>query len=261
MSVEVAAWAWKQKLGNPGLKLVLVKLADNADQDGYSWWKQERLADECEMSRATVQRKLKELRERGYLTVEERKNGQGFKVANGYRLCRPPLHQSDAALPHSRDAAAASTVMQQEPSKEPTTSPSSQNGLLPRSVGGTAVTAVEHEHASSLLDLFNELAGKSFSGKSWRESIIRRMREHPEVSLAEHQALVRFQFEHPWWKNEPTPGVIWGNDRVFDRTVNKVESDRKGRQTTITGYTGRNVLLDFLDEDDEASGEASETSG
>ncbi len=50
--------------------------------------------------------------------------------------------------------------------------------------------------------------------------IVRRAREHPELTLEDHEGLIKVQFENPWWKGDPTPSVIYGNGRVFDRALN-----------------------------------------
>ena len=128
MSVHVSAWAWDQKLGDAGLKLVLLRLSDAADQYGFSFWGQKRLAESCDMSRATIQRKLTELRERGLITVEKRHApGDLSQITNLYRVVwkrsdPPPQSEAPPASlvrhppPHSYEAAEPSV----EPSVEPT---------------------------------------------------------------------------------------------------------------------------------------------
>lgn len=118
MSVHVSSWAWKQKLGDPGLKLVLVKLADNADDNGYSWWRQQRLADECEISKPTVQRKLAELKKRGLIEVVERRGDDGRQLANGYRIIRPSVPQSEVGGISPDEAGGTSPGDAPEPSLE-----------------------------------------------------------------------------------------------------------------------------------------------
>lgn len=228
MSVHVSSWAWKQKLGDPGLKLVLVKLADNADDHGYSRWRQERLADECEMSRATVQRKLTKLRELGLIEIERRANGDGFQVANGYRIIRlDAVPQSDAAVHQDGDAAAASSGEAAGTVKTKPSSSSSSNARLPKSCGGVKVTEAEHDLVDGIMAAFNEVSGKRFAGKEWRESVVRRVREHPDMSLSDHKGIIGVQFEHPWWSGEPTPAVIYGNGKAFDIAVNRVQAGPK----------------------------------
>jgi hypothetical protein len=64
MSVHVSSWAWKQEIGDDGAKLVLLKLADSANDDGVSWPKRETLRTECEAGHEdTVKRRLRKLRD------------------------------------------------------------------------------------------------------------------------------------------------------------------------------------------------------
>jgi DNA-binding transcriptional ArsR family regulator len=89
MSDLVKAWAWRQKVGSATRKLILAKLADCADDDGWSWWRQGRMAEECEVSRSTIQKHLAELRGLGLLQVIEEKREDGGRGANYYRLLGP----------------------------------------------------------------------------------------------------------------------------------------------------------------------------
>jgi biotin operon repressor len=75
--------AMKAKVGNPGRKLVLVKLADNANDKGECWPSYQHVADQCEMGRSTVKSHIKALEEAGFLTVVERNGGVS---SNKYRL-------------------------------------------------------------------------------------------------------------------------------------------------------------------------------
>ena len=107
MSVHVESWAWRQKVGSAARKLVLVKLAQNADDDGWSWWRQSRIAEECEMRRETVNRHIAALRGLGLLQVIEwpREQGGGRGI-NRYRVLVPE-DDGDVTKTHSgrdRDA-------------------------------------------------------------------------------------------------------------------------------------------------------------
>lgn len=89
MSVPVEAWAWKQKVGSPLRKLILVKLAQNADDDGWSWWRQSRIAEECETTRQTVNEHIAKLRGMGLIQVIEQKRDDGGRRSNKYRVLGP----------------------------------------------------------------------------------------------------------------------------------------------------------------------------
>ena len=85
MSMLLTAQALKIKVGNAAKKFVLVKLADNANDDGVCWPSYDHIADMCEMSRRTVIRHIAELEKMGLISVRTRKGAEGNK-SNVYQL-------------------------------------------------------------------------------------------------------------------------------------------------------------------------------
>lgn len=77
MSVQAIGWALGVETGKPGAKLVLLALANYADEDGVCWPSQARIARESEQSIDTVQRHLKHLEARGLVTRKRRQNPRG----------------------------------------------------------------------------------------------------------------------------------------------------------------------------------------
>ncbi len=75
--------AMKARVGSSGRKLVLIKLADNANDEGYCWPSYQNIADHCEMGRSTVKSHIKQLEKDGFLTVIERNGG---KSSNRFQL-------------------------------------------------------------------------------------------------------------------------------------------------------------------------------
>lgn len=75
MSMELMVLAMKVKVGNPLRKLVLVKLADNANDNGECWPSYQHIAEQCEISRSTVKSHIRDLEAAGYLTRVYRKSG------------------------------------------------------------------------------------------------------------------------------------------------------------------------------------------
>ncbi|WP_248842696.1 helix-turn-helix domain-containing protein, partial [Escherichia coli] len=54
MSMELMVKAMKIRVGNPLRKLVLIKLADNASDQGECWPSYQHIADQCEISKRSV---------------------------------------------------------------------------------------------------------------------------------------------------------------------------------------------------------------
>lgn len=83
MSMLLMVEAMKARVGNSGRKLVLLKLADNANDAGECWPSYQNIADHCEMGRSTVKAHIKQLEEDGYLVKCARNDG---KSSNQYVL-------------------------------------------------------------------------------------------------------------------------------------------------------------------------------
>ncbi|HXI66968.1 MAG TPA: helix-turn-helix domain-containing protein [Steroidobacteraceae bacterium] len=122
-------WAWDQRVGNARTKLVLLKLADNANDHGIAWPKQTTMADECECDVKTIQRAVAELKRLGLISITRDASKPGAQ--NIYSF--PPLKgQLDAS---ARQAAAfvkgrESLPIDREPSVEPEASKCRFCGLM-----------------------------------------------------------------------------------------------------------------------------------
>nr|DAI48417.1 MAG TPA: helix-turn-helix domain protein [Caudoviricetes sp.] len=91
------------KTGNPIRKLVLIKLADNANDNGECWPSYQHIADHCECSRSAVRTHIDALIGMGVLTKENRmgiNNGKG-NTSNVYylNLDNPVPPKSTAPVP------------------------------------------------------------------------------------------------------------------------------------------------------------------
>jgi len=85
MSFSAMNWAWKQAL-TPHAKLLLMALADRADDQGACWPSIPRLAQQCRLSPRTVQRLLQALVAAALLRAEPRFRADGSRTSNRYYL-------------------------------------------------------------------------------------------------------------------------------------------------------------------------------
>jgi predicted transcriptional regulator len=85
MSSFLVVRAWKINVNNPLRKLVLLKLCDNANDDGVCWPSVQHIADHCNMSYRSVTSHIKELVNLGILSVENRTK-DSKKVSNYYTI-------------------------------------------------------------------------------------------------------------------------------------------------------------------------------
>ena len=77
MSLLLMAKAMSIKVGNPLRKLVLLKLADNANDDGICFPSYQYIADVCEISKASARTHIDALIQMGFVSKKARKNKDG----------------------------------------------------------------------------------------------------------------------------------------------------------------------------------------
>jgi hypothetical protein len=104
MSFQLMAWAMEQRTGSSSEKFVLVALADRANGDtGECFPKVDRLAEDTQLSNATVRRCLKALADDGFVKRERQRRDDGslgvyfyeFPLAQDLRT--PPITMSGRA--------------------------------------------------------------------------------------------------------------------------------------------------------------------
>lgn len=86
MSLRHMVKAFDCKIGSHVQKLVLIKLADNASEDGKCFPSLSRISDECEISRRTTINAIKALEQKGFLYVHREKTSREMNKVNQYTL-------------------------------------------------------------------------------------------------------------------------------------------------------------------------------
>lgn len=87
MSMLLMVRAMNTKVGNSSRKIVLIKLADHANDKGICWPSHEHIARHCEMSTRSVIRHTETLEKQGLIKVIKRKcSGESHNLPNLYFL-------------------------------------------------------------------------------------------------------------------------------------------------------------------------------
>src|SRR5882757_8084567 len=134
MSWQAIAWSIRQATGSARRKLLLLALANYADENGVCWPSQETLGRDTEQSLDTVQRQLAALEKLKLLTRERMPKRRGQWQGHRYKLALqegvPPQKQSAARPPNLRSGQAAASAptrplsLRPKPSIEPSYEPS-----------------------------------------------------------------------------------------------------------------------------------------
>lgn len=102
MSHVASTWAWQQKLDNARHKLLLVKLADSANDDGFCWPSVRTLAEHTGISKSAISRATKALADAGLIRIVERLKQDGSRGSNYYFLLMPGVsHSGGTPASHS----------------------------------------------------------------------------------------------------------------------------------------------------------------
>ena len=158
MSMELMVKAMKTRVGNPLRKLVLIKLADNANDNGECWPSYQHIADQCEISRRSVIIHVNKLEEMGFLKKKYRKGSEKPNSSNIFTLNfdgaysspgESPAHAGESPAPPSGESPAPRTSHSFEPVNEPTPTPK----------GADKVTVTAKAKAQAIVDLYNEACG------------------------------------------------------------------------------------------------------
>jgi hypothetical protein len=163
VSIKIMTWAFEQKI--PGnIKIVLLALADNANDEGYCWPSQETIARKASVSVRNLRRLLTQLEERELISISRRNDRDGHRASNGYYVGQA-LPDNLAGGPTGQiDTAYRPLMSPQEPSLEP---PKSNNAgeaewerfwlAYPRKVGKDAArkawkSALKRASVTEILD-------------------------------------------------------------------------------------------------------------
>lgn len=100
MSMRLMVEVFHTEVGDPMHKLVLLKLADNANDNGECYPSYHHIAKECEISKRTAMRAVDSLCEKGLLIKQPRYLiGGKEQTSNFYAIVLPSLHGSVTVTP------------------------------------------------------------------------------------------------------------------------------------------------------------------
>ncbi|EBN6758852.1 helix-turn-helix domain-containing protein [Salmonella enterica] len=160
MSMNLMAKAMSIKVGNPLRKLVLIKLADNANDEGECWPSYQHIADQCEVSRSTVKSHIRALEDMGLLKREFRRKGE-LNQSNVFYLT---LDNAQQIPPESGGAGAdPRTYHSFEPVKEPLERKKKPSSMPEGFSPSASHQKMAEEFGISLQDEFNKFTDHHLS--------------------------------------------------------------------------------------------------
>ncbi|HEJ7902352.1 TPA: helix-turn-helix domain-containing protein [Serratia marcescens] len=237
MSMNLMAQAMSIKVGNPLRKLVLIKIADNANDKGECWPSYQHVADHCECSKSAVRAHIEALIKMGLLTKENRlgvNNGKG-NTSNLYYLTLDNPVPSESIAPYAvkkhspmppKSTGVCQQVAQGVPSEstppvpsestrtshsfEPVIEPKEKPPIAPQSDAGAANQSAE---AGEVLDFLNEkINGRTPKRADTLREITERLADGNSAAelklVAEHRASLLL--------GDPKMGHMLSAKMIFD---------------------------------------------
>lgn len=191
MSLAAMSWAFARKGLRPIEKVVLLVLADFANDDGECWPGQASIAERADVSDRTVRTVLVALEEQGVLRREERRRPDGYRSSDFYQLqISPEGFSGEVDLTGKDQQSHRKLRAAQEPSVEP-------------SVNTPPTPSAEAAAFAKAWEAWPRKDGKQAAIKAWRRAV----REH-------HQAAARGEVT-----GAPIDAVGWAAQVLLADTV------------------------------------------
>ncbi len=219
MSMELMVRAMNLKVGNSARKLVLLKLADNANDKGECWPSHQHIADHTEMGRSTVKGHIKALEQAGFLVKEARNDGRSsnkyiLTLEQGNETPRQILTRSNADPVKSEPGQEIATTRSD-------TDPVTRSGADPRTSHSTEPVSEPVKPTTTLASGFVDRDGVSLD-ENWNPSevLLQRLSQLGVPEAFSHSLVAEFRV---YWLTEnrtPDRGRTW--DAAF---LNRARSE------------------------------------
>ena len=156
MSVKLMWSAMTVKAGSPTAKLILLKLADNANDKGECWPSLKNIAEHCEVSQKTVITNIKKLEGLGYVKKINRFNDKG-KTSNLYVITITevaPIGGNSSSGPCEKTST-THVKKRKEPSENTSTTPCENTSTTPYEKSSHESVSIEPVITESVIETIN----------------------------------------------------------------------------------------------------------
>ena len=198
MSAKYTFWAWGVKVKNAPLKLALLQLADNANDEGVSWYSVPKMASRCDMSERALQGHIKELVAAGLLSIKERPGTSRIyqlQYQEAQLIAPQILHHTPAGV-----ALLPPQILHHTPAGVADDPNNESNKIDPISEKHSLPSKLD-DRVKQVIDLLNSMTGSKYkaSNKSHASNISGRLNDGHSVD--DLMAVVRFKVGE--WLHDP----------------------------------------------------------
>ena len=146
MSAKYTFLAWETPVKDASTKLALLQLANNADDNGFSYYSISKMADSCDMSQRSFMRKIKNLEELKVLTVERRSNRPSLYSLVGDEMGVTICHLQDSEVTTCHAEVTTCHLVGDSLSHDPNSTPNN----TPESTGASRIDY------NKVMEIYNE---------------------------------------------------------------------------------------------------------
>jgi len=176
MSARAITWAWEQTTTSSGQRLVLIALADRADDEGHCWPSAAWLARKCGLNERSVRRHLVTLEDQGLLQRERRHRANGELGVYDYSL---PVEIIVVTTGHQRPVDQRTPT----PGSPPDTSARAETTIPKTSITTTDVV-VGDSSFQRFWDAYGKKIGKKAAVSMWHRHVAAPSGPDPEAVIA-----------------------------------------------------------------------------
>ena len=221
MSMRLMVEVFHTEVGNPMHKLVLLKLADNANDNGECYPSYHHIAKECEISKSTAMRAVDALCEKGLLIKQPRYLiGGKEQTSNFYVIVLPSLQGSVTVTP--------GVVSERHPNQSYITSKENiKNNTLRVLEKDESISEEDQEAdlaASRVLDHYNNKFNSKHKEKKYFVNLLKKTKTRG--AYTEEDLIMVIDWIAETWSFKPEPIKIARVSR-FDEYRAKAEQWRK----------------------------------
>lgn len=240
MSMRLMVEVFHTEVGDPMHKLVLLKLADNANDNGECYPSYHHIAKECEISKRTAMRAVDSLCEKGLLIKQPRYLiGGKEQTSNFYVIVLPSLHGSVTVTPgvvsqshRGSDTESPGVVSQSHPNQSYITSKENiKNNTLRVLEKDESISEEERAAdlaASRVLDHYNNKFNSKHKEKKYFVNLLKKTKTRG--AYTEEDLIMVIDWIAETWSFKPEPIKIARVSR-FDEYRAKAE---QWRRVTVT---------------------------
>lgn len=247
MSAKYTFWAWDQPINKAPLKLALLQLSDNANDDGVSWYSVPKMAARCGMSERAMQGHIATLVEMGLLRITDRPGTsriyalqyqQAQIIADPRKLCSTPPQNLHPTPAESADDPNNEPNIDNKTSSSVNLSDSTDEEIVRKKYSFTAEDMTAAEYIADKVDALAGSPGKH-NLQSWANTI-RLMRERDGRNHREICDLFKWANRDSFWKdNVLSPDTL---RKQWQKLTIRRNSER-------SGTTAARPALDFNNTD------------